>query len=167
MADTVIDTYPTGGGYALAEAMALGIPTLLFKNDYEAPFDPVNWSPMEEYVDIPELLLERGDFEHAGRLIAKLAADADYRHRLGQQCRDTIQAQSDPATLVRQCEDIYLRRIAERSLSPDNSGLPTPCAAISAIGSRSRKTITSSTTPATAACALSTRTSKSSRNICR
>lgn len=114
MADAVVDTYPTGGGYALAEAMAMGIPGMAFRNDYTRRFDPVTWSPIEETVPIPDVLFERGDFTAMAAQARRLAVDPVYRRELGERCQAVVLAMSDPGRPVRLLEDILLRRLGRR-----------------------------------------------------
>src|ERR1700686_867867 len=61
LADIFIDTFPSGGGATLIDAIALGIPVLAFKNDYLRPYDQTDWSPAEEF-DMREIVAPRGDF---------------------------------------------------------------------------------------------------------
>lgn len=115
VADVVIDTYPTGGGYALAEAMAMGIPAMVFRNDYTHRFDPVAWSPIEETIPIPDILFARGDFTAMAAQARRLAEQPDYKRELGERCRATVLAISDPSRSVRSLEEVLLKRVEQQT----------------------------------------------------
>lgn len=85
-ADIVIDTYPSGGGHVLIDAMALGKPFVSFTNDYLHAFDQTDWSVAEEFVVIPELIVPRGDFGKFNEVITKLISDARFRNEMGEKC---------------------------------------------------------------------------------
>lgn len=84
--DIVVDTYPSGGGHVLIDAMALGKPFVSFRNDYLHAFDQTDWSVAEEFVAIPELIVPRGDFEKFNEVIAKLISDTHFRNEMGDKC---------------------------------------------------------------------------------
>jgi hypothetical protein len=120
LADIVIDTFPSGGGSVLCDAMALGIPIVSFKNDYLKRYDQTDWTPAEEFV-IPEAIVARGDFDAMKRLVSKLIEDPNHRAELGQRCQVHVsQLLSDPAQPVRKCEDIFVRVLEEKL-----SGIPS------------------------------------------
>ena len=116
MADVVIDTYPSGGGVSILDAMALGIPVVSFKNNYMQHFTQTDWSPAEEFMGIPELLVERGNMEQVKLLLSKLLTNEDYRHKLSKQCMESIQLTSgNPESMVRSCEEVYLSVLSKKS----------------------------------------------------
>lgn len=109
MADVVVDTYPSGGGMALVDAMAIGIPVVSFKNNYMREFSQTDWSPAEEFMGVPELLVDRGNFPQLCKLLARLLTDHEYRTEMSRRCRERIHETSgDPAQMVRDCEEVYL-----------------------------------------------------------
>lgn len=89
-ADIVIDTYPSGGGHVLIDAMALGKPFVSYTNDYLHAFDQTDWSVAEEFVAIPELIVSRGDFAKFNEVTAKLISDTGFRNRMGEECQQQI-----------------------------------------------------------------------------
>jgi len=116
MADMVIDTFPSGGGSILFDAMSLGVPVVSFANDYMKLYDQVDWSPAEEFIHVPDLLLQRGDFPEMRRRVSRLIEDRDYRSEMARQCLEDIQDRTDPARASRKYEAICLQ-ILERQLT--------------------------------------------------
>ncbi len=109
LADVVIDTYPSGGGHVLIDAMALGIPFVSFENNYMKNFDQTDWSVADEFVSIPELIIRRGDFEQFNNTISKLLDDVAYRRRMGNLCREQIHtSMGNPEEGVRRYEDVLV-----------------------------------------------------------
>jgi glycosyltransferase involved in cell wall biosynthesis len=109
MADVVVDTYPSGGGMTVVDTMALGIPIVAFKNNYMKPYSQTDWSPAEEFMGVPELLIGRGDFEQMNRLLSKLLTDHEYRNEMSKLCKDRIhQTYGDREKMIRDCEQVYL-----------------------------------------------------------
>jgi glycosyltransferase involved in cell wall biosynthesis len=116
MADVMADTYPSGGGVSILDAMALGIPVVSFKNNYLQCFTQTDWTPAEEFMGIPELLVERGNMEQLKSLLSKLLTDDGYRLKLSKVCVESIHRTSgNPENMVRSCEQVYLRVINQKS----------------------------------------------------
>jgi glycosyltransferase involved in cell wall biosynthesis len=91
MADIVLDTYPSGGGAVLLDAMALGTAVVTFRNDYARRFDQRQLSPGEELFDVRELIVPRGDFEAFVAAAGRMVADPGHRRRMGDACRESVQ----------------------------------------------------------------------------
>lgn len=122
MADVVVDTYPSGGGMTVVDAMAIGIPVVSFKNNYMRMFSQTDWSPAEEFMGVPELLVDRGDFAQLGKLINKLLTDHEYRNEMSRVCKKRIHETSgSPAQMVRDCEGVYLNVMKLNASSPDKA----------------------------------------------
>lgn len=122
MADVVVDTYPSGGGVTIFDAMAIGIPVVSFKNNYMRMFSQTDWSPAEEFMGVPELLVDRGDFAQFGKLINKLLTDHEYRNEMSNVCKKRIHETSgSPAQMVRDCEEVYLNVMKLNASSPDKA----------------------------------------------
>lgn len=114
-ADLVLDTYPSGGGVVLLDAMALGIPVLAFANDYLNPFDQVIWSPAQEFMPECELVVPRGDEAAYHAVLGRLIGDPEYRRELGEACRRHVMAYfGQPARMVAACEHIYAEHVGAR-----------------------------------------------------
>jgi glycosyltransferase involved in cell wall biosynthesis len=115
LADIVIDTFPSGGGFVLLDAAALGIPFVSFENNYEQIFDQTDWSVAEEHIPVPQLIVPRRDFEAFKRLVSNLIEDASFRECMGKDCYDHVREHmSHPEETVRRCEAVYLRLIENR-----------------------------------------------------
>ena len=114
-ADVVADTYPNGGGQVITQAMAMGIPVVAHRNNYLRPFDQNDWSPVEDFLSEPDLLVERGDFSCFVETLNKLVEDPEYRHDAGSRCQAQHMRQADPAITVRRCEQIYTELYEQHS----------------------------------------------------
>jgi len=109
-ADIFLDTFPSGGGGVLVDAMALGVPVVSFRDDYLKLYDQTDWSPAEEIFDIPELIVERRDFGAMQRVVTKLIRDPEYRRTLGDRAQAYMLAhKGTPARAVRSCENLYFQ----------------------------------------------------------
>lgn len=107
-ADIVVDTYPSGGGIVLLDAMALGIPVVSFRHDYSRPYDQMNWNLGEELVVIPELLLDRYQLDDLRDLLSVLIQEPDRRAKLGLACKAVaVEQRSSPARYVERHEAVY------------------------------------------------------------
>ena len=88
LADIFLDTYPSGGGYAVADAMRVGLPVVVFENDFFQKFSQNNWSLAYELANIPELTVVRGDFNGWKTVVPALIKDEVLRREYGQKCKD-------------------------------------------------------------------------------
>ena len=121
LVDVLIDTFPSGGGATLLDPLALGIPCVSFENDYMKLFDQTDWSVADEFIEIPELVVPRWDFEQMKRIVGRLLADEKYRSEVAHRSQEYIlETRANPPLSIRECEDSYLRFI-ERKLSRDSS----------------------------------------------
>jgi glycosyltransferase involved in cell wall biosynthesis len=115
LADILIDTFPSGGGAILLDAMALGIPVVSFENNYMKRFDQTDWSVAQEIVTVQEVIVARRDFVHLKRIISRLIEDESYRQGISERCRkDVHEKRGNPRRMVQRCEEIYLQRIEEK-----------------------------------------------------
>jgi glycosyltransferase involved in cell wall biosynthesis len=107
-ANLVIDTFPSGGGFTLIDAMALGVPVVSFENNYLQQHDQTDWSVGVEFIPEPELILERGNFEQFKLRVSSLIENDDYRNEMAGRCREQILLhRGRPERMVRQYEEIY------------------------------------------------------------
>lgn len=110
VADLLIDTYPSGGGHVLLDAMALGVPIVSFENNYLHAFDQTDWSVAEEFVDIPELIVPRGDFCRFVDAVGKLISDKGYRNRMSELCASEVRvSMPTPEAGVQLLEQVYVQ----------------------------------------------------------
>jgi glycosyltransferase involved in cell wall biosynthesis len=117
-ADILIDTYPSGGGQVIVQAMSLGIPFVSHQNDYLGPFDQNNWSPVEDFISDAEIIVPRGDFERFKIVVSRLVEDTEYRASIGERVRTEHVSRADPSRAVRDCQEVYtkvLKRFSEDS----------------------------------------------------
>jgi hypothetical protein len=106
------------------DAMALGIPVVSFKNNYMRLFDQTDWSPAEEFIDIPDLIVQRGNFKQLKSLVSKLIDDPGYRLKIGEACEQKIHStKGNPERMVRKCENIYVEVIRRKVAQMQSSGL--------------------------------------------
>ena|SRR3989338_5169757 len=110
VADVMLDAYPSGGGHVLIDAMSFGIPFVSFENNYMQIFDQTDWSPAEEFIAIPDLLIERGNFEQFKCVLLKLINDQEYRKKMAKGCMNEVHTRKgNPERMVRRCEEVYLK----------------------------------------------------------
>ena len=117
LADILIDTFPSGGGAILFDAMALGIPVVSFKNNYMKRFDQTDWSVAEEIlgIPIPEMIVPRGDFGRFKAVVSRLIEDKNYRQDVGEHCRNEAhEKRGNPRRMVQKCEEVYLKLTEEK-----------------------------------------------------
>ena len=121
LADVLIDTFPSGGGGTLLDPLALGIPCVSFENNYMRLYDQTDWSLADEFINIPEMVVPRWDFEAMKRIVGRLLADKEYRSEISRRLQDYIlETRTNPPLSVRECEHAYLRFI-ERKLAGNSS----------------------------------------------
>jgi predicted O-linked N-acetylglucosamine transferase (SPINDLY family) len=124
-ADIVIDTYPSGGGHVLVDAMAIGKPFVSFTNDYLHAFDQTDWSVAEEFVAIPELIVQRGNFGKFNEMITKLISDAGFRNEMGEKCYRQIRIEMPTERAgVLSLENEYVRLLNTKGQHVDRLGRP-------------------------------------------
>lgn len=115
LADLFIDTFPSGGGGTLLDALALGIPAVSFENNYMRLYDQTDWSLADEFIRVPELIVPRGDFEQLKRVVARLVTDDDYRRDVARRSQEyVLETRTNPPRSIRDCEDIYFRFLEQR-----------------------------------------------------
>ena len=130
LADVLIDTFPSGGGGALLDPLALGIPCVSFENNYMRLFDQTDWSLADEFINVPEMVVPRWDFEQMKRTVGRLIVDEEYRSDVARRSQAfVLKTRTNPQQSVRDCEDAYLkfmqRRLPENAL-PARSTRPAP-----------------------------------------
>ena len=115
LADVLIDTFPSGGGGTLLDPLALGIPCVSFENNYMKRFDQTDWSLADEFINIPEMVVPRWDFDGMKRVVGRLLTDEMYRSEVARRSQGYIlETRTNPPLSVRECEDAYLRFIESR-----------------------------------------------------
>lgn len=128
ISDIMVDTYPSGGGVTIMDAMGLEVPVLTFGNNYMHLFDQTDWSPGEWVVGLPELIAVRGDWSSMRKILDRLVDDREYRIKMGHLCRQVaIEKRGSPERMVRNVErvfqDVFLKVYKFRSTS-NASNLP-------------------------------------------
>ncbi len=115
LADVLVDTYPSGGGHVLIDAMSLGIPFVSFENNYMQNYDQTDWSVADEFVSIPELVVRRGDFDKFNDTLSMLLDDHVYRIRMGDLCREQIESSmGNPGNKIREYEKVLIEIIDKK-----------------------------------------------------
>lgn len=107
-ADIVVDTYPSGGGVVVIDSMALSIPVVSFRCDYFGRFNQMEWNPSEDLVALPDLIVDRGDFDGLVQRLVRLSDDEPLRRKLGAACLKIVrETMGSPARYVAHHEAIY------------------------------------------------------------
>jgi glycosyltransferase involved in cell wall biosynthesis len=115
LAHIFIDTFPSGGGGVLVDAMALGIPVVSFHDDYMKLYDQTDWSPAEEIFDVPELIVSRANFDEMKRLVSRLIEEPEYRGQMARRCQAyMLDHKGDPSRAVRKSEDLYFEILTKK-----------------------------------------------------
>jgi predicted O-linked N-acetylglucosamine transferase (SPINDLY family) len=115
LADILIDTFPSGGGAILLDAMSLGIPVVSFENNYMKRFDQTDWSVAQEIVSLQEVIVPRRDFVYLKKVISRLIEDKGYRQDISERCRrDVHEKRGNPRRMVERCEEIYVKLIERK-----------------------------------------------------
>ena len=110
LAEVLIDTFPSGGGGTLLDALNLGIPCVAFENNYLRLYDQTDWSPADELIDIPDLLIKRGDFQQMKLAVSRLVEDPQYRRDIARRSQEYIhKTRGNASRAVRKCEEVYAR----------------------------------------------------------
>lgn len=119
-----IDSYPMGGGVLMMEIMNQAIPVISFEHDYLQFFDGSAGSASSEIASIPEIYVERENFEEFETKISFLIEHSDARKEIGMMCKEKIKAtRSDPERMVKKYEAVYMRLINEKLNSKKSSQL--------------------------------------------
>lgn len=118
VADAIVDTFPSGGGVTIVDAMALGIPGVSFKNNHMQNYTQTDWSPAEEFMGVPELHVERDNMDQL-----RLLTDQAYRLMLSELCEKAIHRTSgSPEEMVRSCEQASLKVIRDKCAGKTSDG---------------------------------------------
>ena len=106
--DVLIDTWPLGGGSAVREAHAAGVPVISYATDWHQHYgvDATFEGGLDDFVH-PELLLPGFELSRLRTLLGRLAGDLDYYRRIQSQCR-SIPALS-PAQFTARLEEVLLQ----------------------------------------------------------
>jgi glycosyltransferase involved in cell wall biosynthesis len=108
-----LDTFPSGGGTVLHDVVSLSIPVISFENNYMRVFDQVDWSSAD-VLDMPEILVPRGDFDEMKRFASDLINDPQRRRELGEMCCARLrETRATPERSVRRFEEILARILKE------------------------------------------------------
>ncbi len=114
-ADILLDTYPTGSGVTLMDAMALGKPCVSFAHNQFKIFDQTDSSGSVEFFNIPELIVKRGDFYSFKKIISRLISDSEFRINMSRSVQDHIWANfGHPERMTKHLENVYQKIIINK-----------------------------------------------------
>lgn len=119
-ADILLDTYPTGSGVTLMDAMALGKPCVSFEHNQFKMFDQTDSSGSVEFFNISELVVKRGDFKSFKNVISKLISDSEFRTKISYTVQDHIWTNfGHPKRMAQRLENVY-RKIIFNKFNADD-----------------------------------------------
>ncbi|BBL71583.1 glycosyltransferase [Methylogaea oryzae] len=111
-ADIALDTFPSGGGVTLLDAMALGLPTVSLRNDFSRPYDQRHWSLGTELLPDEDLLANHGDLGSVCDAVSRLVENAALRAAKGERCQAHAREKfGHPERMVAGAEAVYRRLI--------------------------------------------------------
>lgn len=106
--DILLDTYPTGGGVILFDALALGIPVISFSHNYMKVYDQGESSIDDNLFSLRELVIDRNSFDSLYEIVRRLVANPEYRKEMGSNQREMmLRINGNPERMIRRCEDVY------------------------------------------------------------
>jgi hypothetical protein len=115
MADFAIDTFPQSGGIMIMEIMALGLPIVSFENDFTKLYDQVNNSLAWEYCSIPELIVNRYNFNEFKTVSLNLMQDKAFRVKMALKCKEKAHANhGNSQRMVKRYEEIFMELIKKK-----------------------------------------------------
>ncbi len=88
ISDIYIDTFPSGGGTSIIEAMYWGLPVVCPSQNIETLFKVNHESVSPWLVELDDLIVNEGDFPSWRRLILNLALDSELRKTLGAKVKE-------------------------------------------------------------------------------
>lgn len=107
LGDLLIDTFPSGGGITVQDAMALGIPAICVGDDIARPYRSDQWSVAYKFA-LPELVVAPGEESKIVSLALDCLADANDSKGLKEKCRSHVVAlRGDTVRMTRLHEDVY------------------------------------------------------------
>jgi len=124
LSDVYVDTFPSGGGHTIIDAMSIGIPVLTFNNYLENRFTQTDWRPGIYYVPDSFLVVEPCDWTSFREKLELFVFDIELRKKYGDMCfchiRDRL---SNPPEMVAQVENVFrfLLRSGKRKLTSRNN----------------------------------------------
>jgi hypothetical protein len=126
IADIFVDTFPSGGGVVVLEAMACNIPVITFREDYSSHYTQMNWNPAAEMIPVEELILPRYNFAVLKIKLTELIVNGDLRIELGSLCGQEARVhRGNPSRSVKKCE-IFLKKFLESKLAVSETLVPVP-----------------------------------------
>jgi glycosyltransferase involved in cell wall biosynthesis len=108
--DVCLDTFPNGGGYAVFEAVSLGLAAVAVTEDYLEPFDERTWAPAAEF--LPGIGIGR---DEVVAILCRLLADPAARAEAAAKGRQALGKLSDGAGTARALEKLFRQRFAAAS----------------------------------------------------
>lgn len=123
IADIFIDTFPSGGGITIVDAMAASAPVLTFNNHLNYRFTQVDWRPGKYYVPDSFLIVEANDWIAFREKLRLFVTDENLRKTYSKKCKSHVMDNlSDPSEMVFQVDKI-LRHLLRSRYKPQISQL--------------------------------------------
>ncbi|WP_420430184.1 hypothetical protein [Kordiimonas sp.] len=114
LGDLLIDTFPSGGGITVQDAMALEIPSICVGDDVRRPYKSDQWSVAYKFA-LPELVVAPGKEEGIVSLALAYMSDTIDSASLKERCRSHVAAlRGDPVRMTKLHEEVYSMLLEQR-----------------------------------------------------
>ncbi|WP_417458491.1 hypothetical protein [Kordiimonas sp.] len=105
--DLLVDTFPSGGGVTVQDAMALEIPSICVGDDLTRPYRSDHWSVAYKFA-LPELVVELGQESRIIDLAIRCLSDRAFYIGLKERCREhVLKLRGRPDRMTKLHEDVY------------------------------------------------------------
>ncbi len=81
LCDLYLDLFPSGGGSSILEAMAEGLPSVAFEQEFAHPYHLPKESVASSFIEDPDLVIPPGDYDRWQAVMDRLILDPSWREQ--------------------------------------------------------------------------------------